>query len=202
MTEPRPGHERDRPVPVRVRVLTASAGAVALALTASACSNSPSRSAQGNGSTTTTAGHSAPASTSSTTNASPSTSTPTTAGHRAPAGPSPTLGVASVWGASAVGFGQVRPAEISLGGDPTGVLTGISWLSWGGSTAVGTGTSTYVQPGQAAAQGVRVQATVEAFNLGTCGGAPAYKSVKWYFPEEGESLATGANSTIDACSGP
>jgi hypothetical protein len=187
-------------VPTSVRVVTGWAGAIALAFTASACSTNPPQSAQQDGSTTTTAGAHAPATT-STTGASSSTSTPTTAGHGA-AGPTPTLGVASAWGASAIGFGQVKPGEISLGGDPTGVLTGITWQSWGGNTAVGTGTSTYVQPGQAAAEGVRVQATVEAFDLGTCGGAPAYTSVKWYFPGEGESLVTGANSTIDACSGP
>lgn len=117
-------------------------------------------------------------------------------------GPSPTLGVASAWGASAVGFGKVQPAEISLGGDPTGVLTGINWQSWGGDTATGTGASTYVAPGHTAAEGVQETATVVASDLGTCGGRSAYQQVKWYFPEQGETLATGANSTINACSGP
>ncbi|HSZ38280.1 MAG TPA: hypothetical protein VK773_14390 [Acidimicrobiales bacterium] len=110
--------------------------------------------------------------------------------------------MASVWGASAVGFGQVKPAEISLGGDPTGMLTGITWQSWGGSTASGTGSSTYVAPGQTAAQGMEETATVVASGLGTCGGGTAYAQVKWYFPEQGETLSTGANSTIDACTGP
>jgi hypothetical protein len=82
------------------------------------------------------------------------------------------------------------------------MLTGITWQSWGGSTATGTGTSTYVGPQQTAAQGVQETATVVASDLGTCGGRPAYQQVKWYFPEQGETLATGANSTIDACTGP
>jgi hypothetical protein len=110
--------------------------------------------------------------------------------------------VARAWGASAVGFGQVKPAEISLGGDPTGMLTGITWQSWGGDTATGTGTSTYVGPNQSAAQGVQERATVVASDLGRCGGVAAYQQVKWYFPEQGETLSTGATTTINACSGP
>jgi hypothetical protein len=110
--------------------------------------------------------------------------------------------VASAWGASAVGFGQVKPAEISLGGDPTGMLTGITWQSWGGDTATGTGTSTYVGPNQSAAQGAQERATVVVSDLGTCGGLAAYQQVKWYFPTQGETLSTGANTTVNACSGP
>lgn len=185
--------------------MAVSSGIFALALTASACSNGATPSAQGNGSTTTEV-HSS-TTTSRPGGGSTSTSTPsstsTTAGpDSAPAGPSPTLGVASVWGASAIGFGQVKPAEISLGGDPTGILTGITWQSWGGATATGTGTSTYVPPGASTAQGSAQTATVEAFELGTCGGAPAYEEVKWYFPGEGETLITGANRTIHTCAGP
>lgn len=112
------------------------------------------------------------------------------------------LGLASAWGPSAVGFGQVRPTEISLGGDPTGLLTGITWQSWGGDTAAGSGTGTYVGPNQTAAQGMQETATVVASDLGTCGGRPAYQEVKWYFPGQGETLASGANSMISACSGP
>ncbi len=108
----------------------------------------------------------------------------------------------SAWGPSALGFGQVKPAEISLGGDPTGILTGITWLSWSGDTATGSGTGTYVGPGQSAAQGVQETANVVASDLGTCGGAEAYQEVKWYFPEQGETLGNGANSTINACTGP
>ena len=81
-----------------------------------------------------------------------------------------------------MGFGTVRPAEISFGGDPTGVLTGVTWQSWGGAQATGTGTSTYVAPGQTVAQGTQETATVVASGLGTCKGAPAYQQVVWYFP--------------------
>lgn len=76
------------------------------------------------------------------------------------------------------------------------------WQSWGGATATGTGTSTYVAPGQSVAQGSQQTATVVASDLGTCAGAAAYQQVKWYFPSEGETLASGGNSTIDTCTGP
>ena len=182
------------------RAMLGPVGVFALALVASACSNSPSPSAHGSGSVTTTSRAHSSSSTSST--AGGSTSTSTTAGPGGSAGASPTLGVASVWGASAAGFGQVRPAEISLGGDPSGMLTGITWQSWGGSTATGTGTGTYVGPNQTAAQGTQRAATVVASGLGVCSGTPAYQQVKWYYPEQGETLSSGANSTINACSGP
>jgi len=190
----------------RIRVLLLPAAFVAVALMASACSSSPAPSAQGHAATTTTTTTTmraqAPTSTSSSGPASTSSTTPTTGGQGGAPGASPTLGTAAAWGASAVGFGQVKPVEISLGGDPTGVLTGITWQSWGGDTATGTGTSTYVAPGQVTAQGVQTTATVVASDLGTCGGSAAYQVVKWYFPGKGETLSTGANTNINACSGP
>jgi hypothetical protein len=110
--------------------------------------------------------------------------------------------VAGAFGANGVGFGAVRPTEISLGGDPTGILTGISWQSWGGAQATGTGTSTYVAPGQSVAQGTQETATVVASGLGTCKGAPAYQQVVWYFPQNGQTPADNGGTPIQACSGP
>ena len=124
-----------------------------------------------------------------------SSSTPT-------AGTAPTLGVAGAFAPNGVGFGQVRPTEISLGGDPTGILAGISWQSWGGSQATGTGTSTYVGPGQTVAQGSQQTATVDAYDLGTCNGAPAYQQVAWYLPQHGQTPADNGGTPISACSGP
>jgi hypothetical protein len=188
-----------------MRSLLGTAGVVGVAAFASACSNGPSPSAQHGTTTTTTRAHTSTSTPGSTVGSS-STSTSTTAagqgGTAGTAGTAPTLGVARAWGASAVGFGEVKPAEISFGGDPTGLLTGITWQSWGGDTATGTGTSTYVGPNQSAAQGVQERATVVASDLGRCGGVAAYQQVKWYFPEQGETLSTGATTTINACSGP
>jgi hypothetical protein len=184
-------------------------GALLLAVVgvvAAACSNSPSTPAAGSGSSTTA--RLPPrlhhvGSTSTTAAAGTSTTVAGGAGTGGTgSGTSPTLGVSSAFGPSAVGFGQVRPAEISLGGDPTGVVTGVTWQSWGGGQATGSGTSTYVGPNQSVAQGTQEMATVVASDLGSCGGKPAYQQVKWYFPQQGETLSTGANSTINACTGP
>jgi hypothetical protein len=181
------------------------AGALGLGLTLSACSsNGPPSAAHASSTESTRATGPTPSSVTSTT--APVTTTTTTqgsgAGGSGGSAGSPTLGVSGAFGASGAGFGEVKPAEISLGGDPTGVLGGITWQSWGGDQATGTGTSTYVGPGQTAAQGTVETATVVAFDLGTCKGAPAYQEVEWYFPEQGQTLASGSSSTIDACTGP
>ncbi len=180
---------------------------VALGLGAAACSSgAPGRSSPAT-SRTTRAAPAVPRSTSSTTTTtavptSTSTSTTSTSTSTAAPGSQPTLGLAGSFGPSGVGFGQVTPTEISLGGDPTGVLTGITWQSWGASQATGTGMSTYVAPGQAVAQGTQETATVVAFDLGTCQGARAYQQVTWYFPQHGQTPSDNGASPIDACSGP
>lgn len=120
----------------------------------------------------------------------------------ASAGSVPTLGVAGAFGPDGVGFGSVRPTEISLGGDPTGTLARISWQSWGGSRATGTGTSTYVAPDQTVAQGSQQTATVVAYDLGTCNGGRAYQQVTWYFPQHGQTTADNGGTPVGACTGP
>jgi hypothetical protein len=112
------------------------------------------------------------------------------------------LGVSGAFGPSGVGFGQVEPAAISLGGDPTGTVTGITWQSWGGAEATGTGRSTYVGPDQTVAQGSLEAATVVTYDLGTCKGARAYSLVTWYFPGQGQTLESGAVPAVNACTGP
>jgi hypothetical protein len=182
--------------------LAVVAGLTVAGVIGAACSSTPSPSASTNVTTTTVRvppRHHETGSTTSTTILGTTTTT-----SAAPAS-APTLGIAAAWarvGPSVAGFGQVRPSEISLGGDPTGILSGIIWQSWGGATATGTGTSTYVAPGQTVAQGSQQSATVEAFDLGTCAGTPAYQQVKWFFPSEGETLNRGANTTINTCTGP
>lgn len=42
------------------------------------------------------------------------------------------------------GFGAMRPSVISFGGDPTSVVSGIAWASWGGPQAIGNGESGWV----------------------------------------------------------
>ncbi len=105
----------------------------------------------------------------------------------------PTLGLKQAstnWGA---GFGAVRPSAINFNGDPTSFISKIHWSSWGASRAVGRGIAGFVWPGFGVADGTRyVGATVVAFDLGTCDGHPAYQREGWYFPQYGETFASGS----------
>jgi hypothetical protein len=92
------------------------------------------------------------------------------------------------FGYNSQGFGEVRPITVFNGGDPTGLVTGITWSSWGGSTATGTGTSDYVGPNQTVAGGTQEPVTIVAFDLGTCGGKLMYQAVEWYFPQHGQTF--------------
>ncbi|MGH3275090.1 MAG: hypothetical protein ACRDNZ_12310 [Streptosporangiaceae bacterium] len=109
-------------------------------------------------------------------------------GGSAPSG-TPSLGRPAGVFAHGSGFGQVRPAEIFNGGDPTGLVTKVTWKSWGGPTATGTGTSVYVADDQPVADGTQQSVTVVAFKLGTCGGKLMYQAVEWYFPQHGQSFS-------------
>ena len=113
------------------------------------------------------------------------------------AGP-PTLGL--VWGPGGQqGYGTVRPETVFNGGDPTGLVQHINWYSWGGATAVGTGTAEYVAPGQSVAQGTAQPASIVAFDLGTCGGHPAYQAIEWWFPAHGGAFKS--TTYINDCTG-
>jgi hypothetical protein len=83
------------------------------------------------------------------------------------------------------GFGQVKPPTIYLGGDPTGLVCHIHWLSWGGQLAIGDGTGWYINSHQAVIQGKAAPVVVVLYDLGTWRGRPAYKHYVWYFPGNG-----------------
>ena len=98
----------------------------------------------------------------------------------------PTLGLSGAyWGG--VGFGDVEPSTVSLGGDAVGAITGVKWNTWGDSTATGSAVAAYVAPGEAAATATKEDAVVVAFNLGLCNGKVVYRDLVWYFPQYGES---------------
>ncbi|MDA8196697.1 MAG: hypothetical protein M0019_05750 [Actinomycetota bacterium] len=99
----------------------------------------------------------------------------------------PTLGLSNIY-SGGLGFGEVEPTKIYLGGDPTGLLSKVQWSTWGGSSANGVGVGEYVGPSQVVAQGKLETATVVAFDLGSCNGIYAYQKVEWYFPGEGETF--------------
>lgn len=125
--------------------------------------------------------------------ASPVPSTPpapsTSASPQTSAAAVPTLGrLAGIFAQGGQGFGQVKPAKIFNGGDPTGLVTGITWSSWGGPQATGSGMSDYVGPNQSVASGTQKPVTVVAFKLGTCHGTLMYKAVEWYFAAEGQTF--------------
>jgi hypothetical protein len=105
-----------------------------------------------------------------------------------PTTPAPTLGQLAGVFAQGQGFGQVEPAKIFNGGDPTGLVTHITWQSWGSRRAIGSGTAEYVGPNQSVATGKPKPATVVAFHLGTCDGKLMYQAVEWYFPGLGQSF--------------
>jgi hypothetical protein len=122
----------------------------------------------------------------------------------APASPSPasavpTLGQLAGVFAHGTGFGQVKPAKIFNGGDPTGLVTHVVWTSWGGERAVATGVSDYVGPDQSVADGTEERVTVVAFRLGTCDGKLMYQAVEWYFPQHGQTFHAGQYE--DICTG-
>ena len=168
--------------------LAAVAAAAAAVITG--CSASPTQpdlgvSASRSATSPAAAASSTPAVTASTvatptTPATPQTSaTPTTP---------PTLGQLAGVFAQGQGFGQVEPAKIFNGGDPTGLVTHITWQSWGSRRAIGSGTAEYVGPNQSVATGKPKPATVVAFHLGMCDGKLMYQAVEWYFPGEGQSF--------------
>lgn len=166
-----------------------------LSLTTAACDSSPAAAPAPSPSHTTT---SSPAPTTTTT----TTTTPAPVGASdsttvtKPA-PIPTLGVA--WKQFLKGYGTVRPGYISGDGDPTSIVSAVSWETWGGATAIGTGTSSDPRGARSTAESVQRQATVEAFDLGECNGKLAYRAVEWYFPSVGDKFNPA--SYLNTCTG-
>jgi hypothetical protein len=106
------------------------------------------------------------------------------------------------WGDSAQyqkGFGEVRPAKIFFGGDPTGLVDHVRWRSWGGSQAIGYGIAGWLGPNQAVYQATAAPATIVAFNLGECRGKRAYTAIAWYFPGHGQHFEPSTH--VNICTG-
>jgi hypothetical protein len=113
--------------------------------------------------------------------------------------PAATLGQRAGVFAHGTGFGQVKPARIFNGGDPTGLVTHVVWTSWGGPRAVAIGVSDYVGPGQSVATGTEEAVNVVAFDRGTCDGKLMYRALEWYFPQHGQAFDAGRYENI--CTG-
>lgn len=97
------------------------------------------------------------------------------------------------------GYGEVKPATIFNGGDPTGRVIQVRWLSWGTLRATGRGLGWYVGSSQSVAGGKLEPATVVAFNLGTCRGKLMYQAIEWFFPKYGQKFDPG--TYINICTG-
>ena len=91
------------------------------------------------------------------------------------------------------------PSTVYNGGDPTGLVRHIEWLTWGGPRAVGVGVSTYVGPNQIVAEGTPQAAVIVLFKLGSCHGRRAYDAAEWYFPEHRGHF--NARQYINDCTG-
>ena len=80
-----------------------------------------------------------------------------------------TLGSSKFFAPLSRGFGTVRPKEIFNGGDPSGLVTNINWVSWGGAQATGHGLSAIFKPG-GGYYGTPVRIDLIARDEGTCPG--------------------------------
>ena len=127
------------------------------------------------------------------------TSSPTGLASAGPAAAVPTLGQPAGVFAHGQGFGQVKPAKIFNGGDPTGLVTQVDWRSWGEAQAIATGISDYVGPNQTVAEGRQEPVTVVAFKLGICDGRLMYQAVEWYFPQHKQAFDPARYE--DVCTG-
>lgn len=98
----------------------------------------------------------------------------------------------------------MRPIEVFYGGDPTGRFTELTWQSWGGSEARGSGTGWWVGQGDAVANGEYAPVRLVAFDLTTCDGQPVYRRLAIYFPTKGEEFDRDRNgeTQYDLCEGP
>jgi len=107
-----------------------------------------------------------------------------------------TLGVRWASNPYMKGYGTARPSAISAGGDGSGDVEDITWDSWGGAQATGTGTASYgagsygTCPAWMAAhpgKDCNLRVPIVAYRLTNCGGHQGYSAVEWYFPQVGQT---------------
>jgi hypothetical protein len=97
------------------------------------------------------------------------------------------------------GYGHAEPPSIFNGGDRSGLVTHIEWLTWGGSRAVGLGRGLYIAPDQFSSEGTRQSAVIVLFKLGYCHGRRAYDAITWFYPQHGNRF--NPHAYINACTG-
>lgn len=133
------------------------------------------------------------------------TPTPTTATQTRT--PTPTKAVVPVLGAPdpgassaqhCWGLGEVKPSTFGCNGGLDHHVDGVSWSSWGGATATGTGEAGYIPKGELGTDRA-IPAAIRAWDLGTCRGKLAYRQLKWWFPSEGQSFESGGITYYISC---
>jgi hypothetical protein len=88
----------------------------------------------------------------------------------------PVLGSKSFAGPRGVGWGTYRPREIFNGGDPSGMITSITWTGWGNPTATGYGKGWIFKPGGGYyANAVTVELRADTLGHCTAAGPAAYR---------------------------
>jgi hypothetical protein len=98
----------------------------------------------------------------------PPVAPPTTEVH-----PAPIVLGGKAFAPNGTGWGTERPAEIFNGGDPSGLITKVSWRSWGGAVAIGWGRNPIFKPhGGYYRHPVAIE--LRANDIGTCEGRRAY----------------------------
>jgi hypothetical protein len=96
---------------------------------------------------------------------------------------SPVLGSKSFAAPYGKGFGTPEPAEIFNGGDPSGLVTHISWTGWGNPTAIGYGLNPIFKPhGGYYRKLARIE--LRATRLGKCGNQTAYTRLEVRIPRK------------------
>lgn len=94
------------------------------------------------------------------------------------------------------GYGTEKPTEVYAGGSPTSRIYDITWSSWGGDRAEGTGTGTWREDGRVGREQY-LPATVVVSDIGMCDGKRAYLKITWFFPSKGEKL--GDREAMKTC---
>lgn len=115
-------------------------------------------------------------------------------------GAQPVLGLPNLFPYSE-GFGNVKPARIFNGGDPTGLFRDITWDSWGEHIAYGHGTANYEPPNASVAESYAQPADFAAYDLTTCGEKPTYRHLAVWFPTHNEHFdpQTNSEASYDLC---
>ena len=87
--------------------------------------------------------------------------------------PKTVLGSAKFAGPYSEGWGHAHPKEIFNGGDPSGLVSKITWKHWGARSSYGWGKTAIFRPQGGYYPGL-VRAELRAQNVGHCGSHRAY----------------------------